>query len=324
MLVRALLLVVALVQGRVVRVEREPSRTVPVEGGTFTMGLSPDDRDTLQSACQLLHGDQRSQVAFINGNGLGYCEEFGGMMSLMLEREVSVDAFEIDRHEVTIEDYRACVLAGSCGIDPLIDGDERYNADGLPLVNVTWPEAKTYCAWRGGRLPTEAEWEKAARGEDARRWPWGDIERPDDWNHGALPPEATVAVDDMAGRNTIVNGRINFTDFADPDDSDGYRYAAPPGSFLWDEGAYGTHDLAGNVAEWVLDEYTLEGYDGLSTSNPARNPDGGADVARVVRGGSWRDPMLYGQSFARSAMNRFINGDQRHPHIGFRCVYEAT
>ena len=149
---------------------------------------------------------------------------------------------------------------------------------------------------------------------------WTD--RPDDWNHGQLPPEATVAVDDLSQRNNTSTGRINFTDFADPDDTDGYRYAAPPGSFLWDEGPYGTHDQAGNVAEWVQDEYLLDGYTSLPSTNPVANPDGGSNLARVVRGGSWRDPQAYGHPYARTAINRMLAGDERYPSVGFRCAYD--
>jgi formylglycine-generating enzyme required for sulfatase activity len=309
-------------KGRVVRVEKPPSRVVEVPAGRFTMGMTSDDRDAADAVCHALHGDNRSGIIFTNGNSEAFCDEYRAMNVKMLEREVDVGAFAIDRYEVTLDDYRACVLDGVCGIDPMIDGDERYQGDGLPLVNVTWDEARGFCDWRGGRLPTEAEWEKAARGDDARPWPWGSIERPDDWNHGKLPPESTVAVDDLPQRNNIATGRLDFTDFGDTDDSDGHAYAAPPGSFLWDEGPYGTHDQAGNVAEWVQDEYSLDGYADLPDADPVRNPNPTTGVARVVRGGSWRDPQAYGRSFLRTAINRFITGDERHPNIGFRCAYD--
>jgi formylglycine-generating enzyme required for sulfatase activity len=318
----ALVLTGAAPKGRVVRIEREPSRVVEVPAGRFWMGMATDDPDAADAICHALHGDNRSQVAFVGGNSLPFCDEYLAMNNKMLEREVDVAAFAIDRYEVTVEDYRVCVLDGVCGIDPMIDGDERYLGDGLPLVNITWDEARGFCDWRGGRLPTEAEWEKAARGDDKRPWPWGTVERPDDWNHGKLPPEATVAVDDLPQRTNLSSGRLDFTDFGDTDDSDGYAYAAPPGSYLWDEGPYGTHDQAGNVAEWVQDEYSFDGYVDLPSSNPVRNPTPGSSIVRVVRGGSWRDPQAYGRSFQRTAINRFIVGEERYPNIGFRCAYD--
>jgi formylglycine-generating enzyme required for sulfatase activity len=314
-------------KGRVVRVEREKSRVAEIEAGTFRMGMNPEDRDVLYDVCLNVHGDNRGIIQFINSNGLGFCEEYSTMSTMMFERDVDLSAYAIDRYEVTSDEYRACVDAGDCPIDPLIDGDERYQGDDLPLVNVTWAEASTFCGWRSGRLPTEAEWEKAARGDDARPWPWGTVERADDWNHGRLPPEATDVVDDMASRNTpYINSRVAWTDNGDPDDSDGYKYAAPVGSYLWDEGPYGTHDQAGNVAEWVQDVYDfVAGYNDLGSKDPVRNPDptaGLVDVDRVVRGGSWRDPPAYGHTFARVAQNRFIPGETRSPSIGFRCAYD--
>lgn len=306
--------------GKVVKVERPPARVVEIDGGTFSMGLAIDDLERLEGSCSRLHGEQRAQVVFTGGLGLGFCEEYRVMGESMLMRDVHVSAFGIDRWEVTVDDYRGCVRAGACGIDPLIDGDERYLGDDLPIVNVTWTEARAYCAWQGGRLPTEAEWERAARGDDQRRFPWGDRERPDDWNHGQMPSAAMVAVDDLLHRSS--GPRLNFTDFGDSDDSDGFTYAAPVGSFVWDEGPFGTHDQAGNVAEWVEDEYSLHGYLGLPASNPVRGRDTGATVPRVVRGGSWRDPSVLGEVAMRAPINRLITGDQRHPHVGFRCAYD--
>jgi len=301
-------------RGKVVRIEQPPSRVVEVSGGTFPMGITPEDAELAVGACLALHGEHRfSQV----------CAAYQTMLGFMLVRDVHVSTFAIDRYEVTVGEYRACIHAGACELDALLAGDERHVAnDALPIVNVTWDEARAFCAWRDGRLPTEAEWEKAARGEEGRRWPWGDRDRPDDFNHGQLPPEATSAVDDLDWRTTQLGAqRGNWTDYADPDDSDGYRYAAPPGALPWNEGPYGTFDQAGNVAEWVLDEYSTDvlGYYGLPDSDPVRNPDGGGSLFRVIRGGSWRDPQLYGWTFLRPVV--WVAGTSRLPHVGFRCAY---
>jgi formylglycine-generating enzyme len=301
--------------GKVVRVEQAPSSIVEVAGGTFPMGITDDDIEMAVSGCLMLHGAHRFK---------GICAGYQEMLSYMLAREVNVASFAIDRYEVTVGEYRACVHAGSCELDPLLAGDERHVADdALPVVNVTWDEARTFCQWRDGRLPTEAEWEKAARGEEGRRWPWGDRDRPDDFNHGRLPPEATSAVDDLEWRTpTFGSNRANYTQFGEPDDTDGHAYAMPPGSLPWNEGPYGTLDQAGNVAEWVQDEYSDDqlGYYGLPDTNPVRNPDGGASVRRVFRGGSWRDPQMHGWTFLRPVLP--VLGTQRLPQLGFRCAYD--
>jgi len=141
-----------------------------------------------------------------------------------------------------------------------------------------------------------------------------------------MPTEAMVAVDDLASRNYPSNGlrpsRVNFTAWADPDDSDGYAYAAPPGSFRFGEGPYGTLDQAGNVAEWVADEWSPDGYLGLGNSDPLRGPDSGEEVPRITRGGSWRDPAGFGWTMLRPAISRTILGKHRLPHVGFRCAYD--
>ncbi len=313
--------------GKVVRVEREPLPVIEIPAGTFQQGLSPSDSDLLYATCTWLYGLRAVQ-------GYPLCEEYNQMNQLMLARDVHVGVFAIDRDEVSVADYRACVIDGACAMDPLIAGDERYLADDLPQVNITWTEARAYCAWKDGRLPTEAEWERAARGDDTRRWPWGlqcdpdrdppdlpddmppcTLDREDDWNHGGLPSEAMQALDDV---HAI---RVPLA-FGDPDSSDGTEYAAPVGTYPWNEGPFGTRDQAGNVSEWVEDTYTLDGYDGLASIDPVRDPDASETLQHVIRGGSWRTPRPFGQTFARQPINQFVTGDQRQPDVGFRCAYD--
>lgn len=164
-------------------------------------------------------------------------------------QSVFVEAFYIDRYEVTNEEYKAFLDA--TGHDPprhwkdgtFPPGEARY-----PVTGVSWYDAQAYLQWKGKRLPTEAEWEKAARGDDGRVYPWGDAFIPEWLN---------------------ING-----------DGDLYEMTAPVGSFPQGVSPYGVFDMAGNVWEWTADWYVP--YEGNTRSDPAYG-----ERYRVIRGGSW-------------------------------------
>lgn len=299
--------------GRIVTVSHAPSDMVIVPGGSFDMGPSPVEIDALNRACVAAMGEAKDICEDDLTNNYLIRNVF------LVAREVHVDTFAIDRYEVTGARYRACVSAGHCDIGPLVDGDERYIRDAWPIVNVTWNDARSYCGWAGKRLPTEAEWEKAARG-GARgfRWPWGNHERRDGSNHGKTEPAA------MLFTHAYPSPRFQKTFFTPeyaPDDSDGYTYAAAPGAMRWSEGTYGTYDMAGNVAEWVHDYYSPDGYRGLSTINPVRDArDETMLDARVVRGGSWAEPKFFGLTHVRMPSETEV----RSPWLGFRCARSMT
>ncbi len=303
--------------GQLARVEAPTPNRAWVPGGRFIMGTSPEDLETLGAECQ----QAQSLREFFRDDP---CMVWLNVLAMRAPREVQVDGFWIDRREVTVREYRACVHAGGCALAPLLEGDPRYLADGLPQVNVTRGEAAAACRWRGGRLPTEAEWEKAARGTDARTWPWGDDpgpashDRRNDFNHGR-PLVPAMAELDQVVRPTAANVRT----LGEPDALDGFELLAPPGSLRASDSPYGVSDLAGNVAEWVADAFSLEGFNELPATNPLRLPDPGRDNA-MIRGGSWRDPTFLGRVDLPHYIGLHIDGELRTPYIGFRCVYTAT
>jgi formylglycine-generating enzyme required for sulfatase activity len=211
---------------------------------------------------------------------------------------VMLGAFYIDPYEVTNARYIECVNAGKC--DPPTNNSSHshknyFNAPqygDFPVMNVGWEQAKAYCEWRGARLPTEAEWEKAARGGLLRKsYPWGD--------------EAPICQP----------GLENGAKFDDGNDCSGTDTEAV-GSYS--ANAYGLYDMAGNLWEWVADTYAVDYYAG----SPSENPEGPLDgEQKVIRGGSWAD--------SEQDALRVANREREIPTagstgIGFRCVREAA
>jgi formylglycine-generating enzyme required for sulfatase activity len=294
-------------RGDVVRVEHERPSMVRVPAGPFSMGPSLADKLAAVEQCAEELPDH------------WYCTMEYLRLDKLEQREVYVSSFAIDRHEVTAAEFRRCVAGGGCDVAALVAGDERYLRDEWPMVNVTWQDAADYCAWAGKRLPTEAEWEKAARGGDGRAWPWGHRDRVDGANHG------TGEVPAMTATHSIRFGWPNL-DYR-PDDRDGYLYAAPPGSLRWGRSPYGLYDMAGNVSEWVADYWSDDGYAGLPAIDPRRDvpPPGGAGH-RVVRGGSWAEPKFFSRTYVRNLPLPSAGPPRAHersPSRGFRCARDV-
>lgn len=209
-------------------------------------------------------------------------------------RQVQVDTFWIDEMEVTVEAYAACVDAGTCS-EP--SEDQLCNwmvagRDGHPVNCVTWYQAEEYCGWAGGamkRLPTEAEWEKAARGTDAREYPWGDSPEPSCSN--------VVMDDDALGVGCGMGSTWEV------------------GSKPLGDSFYGVHDMAGNVEEWVADWWWYQHpYDEAETDNPTGPAMG---TLRVLRGGSY---WSFNEGSFR-VVHRWGQEPTENAHMrGFRCV----
>jgi len=219
----------------------------------------------------------------------------GARSSEFPQYTVTLDSFWIDQTEVTNAQYALCVADGKCNASYYAD-DARFNGDNYPVVGVSWYDAVAYCEWAGARLPTEVEWEYAARGEQGYIYPWGD---------------------------EFDCSRGNFDDETELDDyvelglegCDGYVMTAPAGSFPTGVSWCGAWNMAGNVWEWVADWY------GDYPSEPQTNPTGpAAGDTRVLRGGSWDD----GANWARSAYRLDFAPDHRYAAYGFRCRFFPT
>ena len=214
--------------------------------------------------------------------------------------QVYLDAFYMDNYEVTNALYRACVDAGHCNPPQNTSfnnsfsyyGNSQY--DNYPVIYVDWNQAKAYCEWRGGSLPTEAQWEKAARGSDERIYPWG---------------------------NDFDDSGVNFCDkncsapWAAHNLDDGYVGTAPVGSYESGKSPYGIYDLAGNVWEWVADWYSDTYYQNSPAANPL-GPDSGQ--YRVRRGASWGNVYLGGN--VRSVKRDDLTPNSIDSNLGFRCA----
>jgi eukaryotic-like serine/threonine-protein kinase len=170
------------------------------------------------------------------------------------QHKVTLDPFWIDRTEVTNAMYAQCVEAGACrsptGVETAQSayGDPQY--DHYPVEGISWKEGQTYCEWAGSRLPSEAEWEKAARGKDGRIYPWG----------SQAPTGTLLNFDRTVGGPSVV------------------------GSYPAGISPYGALDMAGNLWEWVADWYSHNYY----THSPSFNPlESEPQAYHACRGGSW-------------------------------------
>ena len=228
---------------------------------------------------------------------------------------VELDAFYMDQYEVTNAEYRGFVAATGhpaprgIGYTAVYErlkhnyepwDDPGFNHPNQPVTTVTWFDATAYCKWVGKRLPTEAEWEKAARGGlEGTRYPWGNAE-----------PNHTSA--------NFADSQTEF-EWRSPDVDDGFLFTAPVGTFS--PNGYGLYDMAGNVWEWCADWYSPTYYsDAQGAERPLRNPKGpDTGERRVLRGGTW----YRAAHTIRNAERISDYPDSSLNVVGFRCAMDA-
>jgi formylglycine-generating enzyme required for sulfatase activity len=230
-----------------------------------------------------------------------------GGLDVLLENDeipahdVTLAAFWMDQVEVTNGMYNLCVQAGVCRLPVKLNSDNRGDYFGnpefqdYPVIQITWFDANVYCQWAGRRLPTEAEWERAARGDDLRTYPWG----------GEPPNELNSNANNIVGDVTRVGS---------------YPAGASP---------FGVLDMAGNVWEWVADYYSGRYYTESPSTNPLGPDNGGLNFLRVIRGGSFQDNLfnlrVSNRGYETGPDPSAFPGEAEYygrssVKIGFRCV----
>jgi len=254
----------------------EPDSSTSTQAVDSSLGQAAsntqDEKPIAEDMIRIPAGD------FIRGTNSGGFDE-------QPEARIHVDAFFIDRYEVTNGHYLAFVSATNHRYpgppSRYAKNMARMRGVNQPVVYVSWEDADAYCRWKGKRLPTEVEWEKAARGTDGRLWPWGSVQ-------------------DVKAANWA---RVD----------DGFEATAPVGSMTRDVSPFGLADVAGNVMEWVTDWYAEDSYrDGIE-----RNPTGPEHgLYRVMRGGAYTST---GSDIRITSRSKMVP-DFRDETIGFRCA----
>ena len=260
---------------------------------TSTVTLTPTSTSTPEPGSVLLREKDNMEMVYVPAGTFTMGLD-GGYFDAGPAHQVFLDAYWMDKFEVTNTQYQKCVSAGVC-IEPLVSKsfsrfdyytDDKYK--NYPVIHVDWYQAKAYCEWVGGDLPTEAQWENAARGTDGRFYPWGNT-----------TPSCRLANFDA------VDGCVGDT--------------SEVGSFPNGTSPYGVMDMAGNVWEWVMDWYDKYYYE----TSPSENPTGPEEgTYRVIRGQSWagRETSISAKVFMEMQNRRTKLPDYGDDVTGFRCV----
>ena len=273
--------------------------------GNFHIGFPKDlvkqeDADQAGIAEMVLIPAGEFEYGAPEGTPTGLTEEDEGLKQSEGTNPVYLSSYYIDKYEVSNSQYRLCQDAGVCtepyDVTSIMYQNYYYNATyaGFPVIWVSYNQAATFCQWAGKKLPTEAQWEKAARGKTMRTYPWGDKEPADNI-------EATQA------NHTALFGDVT--------------------SVMWgDDGVspYGVYNMAGNVAEWTDTWYNIDSYyqkrtDDVAVVDPI-GPSDSPTQEKVIRGGSWVS--LEDEITTYSRDKAFPN--YRYYNLGFRCVQSVS
>jgi formylglycine-generating enzyme required for sulfatase activity len=209
-----------------------------------------------------------------------------GGMDEQPKRTVYLDTYSIQKYEVMQHQYNEFVTVTSHRkpLNRYVKNIEYFDHPNQPAIYVSWLDAYDYCQWRGFRLPSEAEWEKAARGTEGQSWPWQE------------------------------KFEASFANFKGSSDKGVFTMVA--GTYKKDGSPYGIYDMSGNVREWVQDWYDDSYYE----SGPVKNPSGPIiGEEKVLRGSSWRDSLYAGRTSGRLKMTP----GYRYEAVGFRCAVTA-
>jgi iron(II)-dependent oxidoreductase len=219
---------------------------------------------------------------------------------------VIVDGFFIDKYEVSNASYLRFVKATEHARPSFVQRrvsqdpwkDSRFNNPSHPVVGVSWEDGAAYCKWAGKSLPTQAQWEKAARGPEGNKYPWG--------NSAAIEGNLFKA---------------NFSQMARPGTqvpNDGFKFTSPGGKFEKDTSVYGVKDLAGNVSEWCRDWFGP-----VSKNRNTTNPTGPATgTGRILKGGNWQSITRFGDPLS-SGKTQYQKPTISAWNLGFRTVIPA-
>jgi formylglycine-generating enzyme required for sulfatase activity len=274
-----------------------------VQGGSFRMGSTQEELIAMSIACVR---DPECDLVVRHGREVVESIDFDRyFVEEQPHFRTGIAAYWLDRTEVTVADYRRCADLGRCEPIAYHEGARRFARPDYPVSLVAWHQARQFCAFRNARLPYEAEYERAARGKNARRYPWGELYNTRASNHGrAIPRELEQ------DRRSVIR----------TDGRDGFVELAPVAALASDRTPDGFMDLAGNVSEWMWDPF--RSYTEIIASgsvDPTRQKAAEPGAPRAVRGGNFET----GSPWARGAARRMLDPRTREPTLGFRCARSA-